>query len=67
MTCRVAGAVELQHDVTDKLLEKKVRKRFESITAKQRLKRMLGKKAEISPPELQRQVSKDIRDAARKK
>ena len=44
-----------------------MRKRFERISAKQRLKRMLEKKAEISPPELQRQVSKDIRDAARKK
>ena len=67
MIIRVAGAVKLQHNVSDKVLEKRVRKLFSNALPSSGWRGMQGKKAGMSPSDLQRQVQKDIRAAARKK
>ena len=67
MIMRVAGAVKLQHNVSDKVLEQKVRKLFSNALLSSGWRGMVGKKAGMSPADLQRQVKKDNRDAVRRR
>ena len=67
MIIRVAGAVKLQHNVSDKVIEQKVRKLFSNALPSSGWRGMVGRKGGMSPADLQRQVKKDIRDAARRR
>ena len=67
MIIRVAGAVKLQQNVSDKVLEQRVRKLLSNALPSSGCRGMVGRKTGMSPADLQRQVKKDIRDAARRR
>ena len=54
-------------NVSDKVLEQNVCKLFSNALPSSGWQGMVGRKAGMSPADLQRQVKKDIRDAARRK
>ena len=58
MIIRVAGAVKLQQNVSDKVLEQKVRKLLSNALPSSGWRGMVGRKAGMSPADLQRQVKK---------
>ena len=56
MITRVAGAVKLQQNVSDKVLEQKVRKLLSNALPSSGWRGMVGRKAGMSLADLQRQV-----------